>query len=240
MSRRRTGNDSTAVMARRAPAIVERDTEQEALWRKLDFYGTPPFAARAGAELVKRIDPHASTVWEPACGDGTMARCFEHYFLKVTASDIAPQGYGFQYDFLMGDPRGETIEWVVTNPPFGKAVEFLQHGLLVATRGVALLCRLAFLESVDRYAPLYTGATPLSVLAPFSERVPMQLGPWNPKCSSATAYAWFIFRKSEFPSSPTIIPIPPGTRARLSKPDDIRHFCRATDAPLLVDDAKSR
>lgn len=224
---------SRAVAEAHAPTIVEADDETRAKWRALDFFASPPWACRAGAELVRRIDPMAEDAWEPACGDGIMAECMRETFSGVHATDIHPQGYGLTLDFLAPTTCSYGVNWVMTNPPFGKAVEFLEKGLEVATRGVALLCRLAFLESVDRYAPLYTGRHPLAVLAPFSERVPMQLGPWNPKCSTATAYAWFIFLKERRSQDPVIWPIGPGTRARLSRPDDVRRFCAPSDAPLL-------
>ena len=62
-----------AVMAGRAPAAVEGDEALTALHRQLDYFPTPPWAARAGAELIRFVDPEARTIWEPACGDGHMA-----------------------------------------------------------------------------------------------------------------------------------------------------------------------
>lgn len=70
----------TAVMAQRAPRQVASDDARRRLWRQLDFYPTPPWAARAGAELISEIDPEAKTVWEPACGQGHMAEPLGEYF----------------------------------------------------------------------------------------------------------------------------------------------------------------
>ena len=44
-----------------------RDTSRDGV---LDYFPTPPWAARAGGELIRRLDPPARTCWEPACGDG--------------------------------------------------------------------------------------------------------------------------------------------------------------------------
>ena len=83
------------------------------------------------------------------------------------------------------------------------------------------------------------GLNPLAWAAPFSERVPMQLGPWNPQASSATAYSWFGFMKPEaryragIGERAVIIPIPPGTRARLTKPDDAQRFGTKANTPLF-------
>lgn len=226
---------SRAVQERRAAGEVETDDAKMAKWRARDFFATPPWASRAGAELVLGLDPSARSVWEPACGDGIMAECLAEYFQDVKSSDIEPtysEAFG-AVDFLRAPMSGDQCDWVITNPPFSDAAEFVRIGLRVARRGVALLCRLAFLESCPR-ADLHFGSTRLSVLAPFAERVCMQLGPWNPKCSSATAYAWFVYRAEHTIEQPAIIvPIMPGTRGRLSYESDIRRFVPAAAGSLL-------
>ena len=45
---------------------------------ELDYFPTPPWAARAGGELIKQIDPAAGSCWEPACGEGHMAFGLPH------------------------------------------------------------------------------------------------------------------------------------------------------------------
>lgn len=232
MSARNTPSGGRAVKENRAPAVVENDDAVIADWRRYDWFATPPFASRAGAELIRQIDPDARSAWEPACGDGIMAECLLPYFNKVMASDVAPRGYGDDIDFFVSGLTD--YDWLITNPPFNSAAEFVRRGLKVVRRGVAVLCRLAFLETVDRYALHFSGDHPLSVLAPFCERVPMQLGPWNPKCSTATAYAWFIYEKTIKRQAPIIMPIAPGARSRLSMPDDIRRFVKTkADAGLF-------
>lgn len=228
-----------AVMADHAPQTINSDDQQRARWRELDFYGTPPFASRAGAELIREIDPSARSAWEPACGDGIMAACIVPYFNLVLATDIEPQGYGDRCDFL--DPRAarEEVDWIITNPPFKHAAEFVRLGMERARCGVAVLCRLAFLETVDRYALHFQGQPGLAVLAPFCERVPMQLGPWAPDCSTATAYAWFVYRHGH-QGEPLIRAIPPGTRKRLSLPEDVRRFVRTASSPLFTHGETSR
>jgi hypothetical protein len=177
------------------------------------------------------------------------------YFSYVRATDIHDHGGGLQHgaplDFLSAEADGDDqFDWVVTNPPFGKAAEFVQAGLRRARRGVAILARTALLESAGRY-PLFFGAEGvkgtacLYALAPFFERVPMKLGEWDPKASTATAYAWFIWMQPEAAADmtsrtrrlinlrPEVWPIAPGTRERLSRPEDARLFGRKTPAPLL-------
>lgn len=224
-----------AVMQQRAPDEVEEDTPEQRLYRALGFFPTPPWGSRAGAEIIKRLDPLAQSAWEPACGQGHMAEPLKEYFRFVYASDIHSFGYGNVYDFLSTAEPARRVDWIVTNPPFKRAQDFLHHGLLCADRGVALLARLSWLESDDRYWDLYGDDNPnrMTVLCPFIERCSMQLGSWEPELSSATSYAWFIFMKGATPLPP--IPIRPGTKARLSRAEDIRRFATMASAPLFDD-----
>ncbi|MBX9707906.1 MAG: hypothetical protein K2X61_08250 [Caulobacteraceae bacterium] len=219
-------------MEGRAGAVVEGDDATTALYRALNFFPTPPWAGRAGGELVRQLDPAARSVLEPACGQGHMAGPLREGFPIVMASDVHDYGYGTVSDFL--NPGLDFVfqpDWVITNPPFAKAEAFVRRGLEVARRGVAVLCRLAFVESVGRY-PLMRE---MAVMAPFAERVPMQLGSWDPDLSSATAYAWFVWMKSnvvfESPlggaigmawsaQGALVRNIPPGTCERLTRADD--------------------
>lgn len=263
----------TAVMADRARGEVEADSAQVALWRALEFFPTPPWAARAGGELINAIDPPPEGqrwwAWEPACGEGHMAHGLADYFERVHATDIHDHGWDGQHgepaDFLALDDSHDQLDWIVTNPPFGLAAEFVAAGLRRARRGVAILARLALFESAGRY-PLFFADAPdgprpsasgppdptrpgrapgLYAIAPFFERVPMTLGRWDPKASTATAYAWFVWLQPRAAADiarrtrrfmgprPEVWPIAPGTRDRLTKPDDVRRFAKAGAAPLL-------
>ena len=204
----------------------------------LDFFPTPPWAARAGGELIKRLDPGAVNCWEPACGEGHMAHGLADYFPGgVLCSDIHGYGAGAVFDFLGPAPEAwpGAVDWVVTNPPFNLGEAFVRRGLEYATRGVAMLLRLNFLEGQTRYRLLY-GEHPVTVVAPFAERVPMTKGRWDPGASTATAYAWFVWIKG-VPPGPRLEPIPPGAKTRLSRPSDLQ-FARAQgDAPLFEGEA---
>ena len=239
-------------MEGRAGSVVEGDDDHTALMRELNYFPTPPWAARAGGELVRMLDPAARSAWEPACGGGHMALPLEAYFVDgVWRTDVhAHEGPGGAIrlgDFPRGDfdrERNPIVDWVITNPPFAKAEAFVQKGLTVARRGVAMLCRLAFTESVGRH-PLMTHK---ALTAPFAERVPMQLGSWNPDLSSATAYAWFVWLQPEaLAESPfrTAIEgawsmgatleriVPPGTCERLTRADDRVVFAGEAPDPQM-------
>lgn len=236
-----------SVMAARARGEVEGDSAEQALWRRVELFPTPPWAARAGGELITEIDPPGPAgwlAWEPACGQGHMAYGLQPYFRDVRCTDIHDHGadcLNFVGDFL--DPvfdSYEPVDWIVTNPPFGKAAEFVAAGLKRARRGVAILARTTFFESATRFSMFFNEAQRLHAFAPFFERVPMTLGRWDPKASTATAYAWFVWLKPEAVDSiggrgerPEVWPIPPGTRERLTQPYDARLFGAKGPGPLF-------
>ena len=228
-------NKSAAVVQQKAAKIQETDTPEQALHRALNYFPTPPWAARAGAEIIRELDPQAKVVWEPACGEGHMAEPLKEYFSTVHASDIHPHGYGDVADFLLLDTAPYQADWIITNPPFSHAAAFIQKGLRFSSRGVAMLLRVAFLEGAERYPLLYKSEYPLTVCSPFSERASMVLGQWDPDASSAVCMAWFFFRKfhSHRHEPPIIRPIGPGTESRLTKADDARRFAKMAPAPLF-------
>lgn len=185
----------------------------------LDDFPTPPWATRA---LVKHIlSPErvqSLTCLEPACGRGYMAKPLAEYFAEVSAADIHDYGFGKQRDFLSGPIEANSYDWVVTNPPFRLAEEFILRSLLVARVGVAILARTVFLESVGRYNGIYSKSPP-AIFAQFSERVPMVRGRVDKKASTATGYAWFVWQKSSENMTPQLAWVPP-CRKTLERPDD--------------------
>ena len=177
-----TQNTSHAVMAqRREPA------------HSLDFFPTPPWATRALCEWLGKLDAlHRRSCWDPACGAGDMARPLAEYFREVHASDIHDYDYGFRCDFLLTGGPPKRTDWIITNPPFRLAEQFASTARPLASHGVALLVRTAFLESASRYESLFSTAPPTDILQ-FVERVPMFKGHLNRSGSTATAYCWLVW-----------------------------------------------
>lgn len=232
-------NKSAAVRQQKAAKVQVEDTPEQALHRALNYFPTPLWGTRAGAEILREIDPEARSIWEPACGEGHMAEVLKEYFPTVVATDIHDHGYpgsGVE-DFLLIDDaphNADKIDWVMSNPPFEHAAEFIRRGLIFARRGVAMLLRVAFLEGTERYPLLYESENPLTLCAPFIERLPMVLGEYDPDASSAVCMAWFFFQKGLGGNSgPLIRPIPPGTKARLYRKEDVRRFAKLAPAPLF-------
>ena len=178
-------NTSHAVMAQRREAMDSAD----------DF-PTPPWATRALIEHV--LDDKSSLkklrCLEPACGAGHMAKVLTEYFREVRCADAYNYGYAPVCDFLTSSYKENEYDWVITNPPFRLAEEFVLRAINVARVGVAILARTVFLESVGRYKSIYSTCPP-SRFAQFVERVPMVKGRLDIKATTATGYAWFVWGK---------------------------------------------
>lgn len=101
---------------------------------KDDFYPTPPEPTRAflAAEIDRLRD--FPMIWEPAAGDGAMAREMHSLGMSTYCSDLIDRGCGAEicdfYDFGRAPARA-----IVTNPPFGECgwgngkARWLKHAL---------------------------------------------------------------------------------------------------------------
>lgn len=175
----------------------------------LDFFPTPPWATRALCEwlIANGCSLSNKTAWEPACGEGHMVRPMSEYFQFVLSTDVHDYGFGDVCDFLFPNDYSESDwDWLIFNPPFRLAELFIQRALSIATEGVAVLVRTAFLESEGRHRKLFS-KNPPSAVVQFSERVIMskgicrdpsipfwdeRAGKWR-KPSTATAYCWIVW-----------------------------------------------
>lgn len=222
-------NRSSAVMQQRAEA---HDS--------LDDFPTPPWATRALMDILEGQGEalHLQHVWEPACNRGHMARVLAERFDTLYATDVHDYGWPRQdavEDFLIDwitDDRA--ADWIITNPPFRLAEDFITHGLRLARRGVAVLLRSSFLEGQGRFERLFR-ETPPTLVCPFVERVVMWKGvlldpevpvfrvndrrPEVKKPTSATSYAWLVWMKGAPAHHPKLIWVPPH-RAALTRPGD--------------------
>ncbi len=202
-------NRSTAVMNRRVEAP-----------ESLDYFPTPPWATRALCRhILEPADWLSRSVWEPACGEGHMARPLGEFFDLCMASDIYPYGHGAICDFLGGLHQAEhaPADWIVTNPPFNLGEAFVLRALSLARCGVAIFCRTNFAESEGRYTRLFT-PYPTSAEAIFVERVNIVKGRLDRRASNATSYSWFVWRRDHV--GPTLRLRVPPCRAALERDED--------------------
>jgi hypothetical protein len=219
-------NISSAVMAQR------REPPDS-----LDDFPTPPWATRAcvrhvlGAGLGIHADAlRRARVSEPACNRGRMADPLKETFGTVQMSDVYDYGVGAEErDFLMRS-RWYDVEWVVTNPPFNAAADFVERALEVAGTGVAIFARTAFSEGAARWRRLWRDRPP-TVIGFHAERVILTKGrvrdpglrywdagaaKWR-RPSTATAYAWFVWVKGAAARAPVWIP---PCRVEMERPGD--------------------
>jgi hypothetical protein len=201
-------NTSHAVMAQRTEALDS-----------LDDFPTPPWATRALIEHVigDLKATKTESCLEPACGRGHMSKVLKEYFGKVQSSDIHDYGYSAIADFRSAAIPENSFDWVITNPPFKAGEEFVSKSLAIARKGVAMLVRTVFIESVGRYERLFNSIPPYA-FAQFVERVPMVKGRVDKKASTATGYGWLVWRKDRSDAT-RLLWIPP-CRKKLEKLND--------------------
>ena len=109
-----------------------------------DFYPTQEPLSEAVPQL-EELGPRA---WEPACGDGRLARVLVGAGVQVVATDLLAWGYGRPgVDFLR--TRRLLAPVIVTNPPFSLWHEFAAHAVSLRPRLVVLLGRLLLQEGAQ-------------------------------------------------------------------------------------------
>jgi hypothetical protein len=198
--------------ANRSAAVMQQRIEPP---DSLDYFPTPPWATRALCKFLKTElgeDLTRQHAWEPACGEGHMARPLAEYFQSTTESDCHPyrdDGTMIVLDFLL-EPISVPIDWIVTNPPFQLGEQFIHRARRLARRGVAMFVRSAFTESGGRYRRLFApDKAPPAFVLQFVERVVLlkgrliQSGAPDPfsldedghprRASSATSYCWLVW-----------------------------------------------
>lgn len=85
---------------------------------KNDFYPTPPEATNAHLRFLNL--PKDTVIWEPAAGEGDMVQAIWNWGYITLGTDIQ-----FGYDFLT-EPM-KPCDWIITNPPFSLAEEFIKR-----------------------------------------------------------------------------------------------------------------
>ena len=164
--------------------------------KKSDFYETPYTLTRKFLD-VEYFNKN-STVCEPACGGGAITRVLKEHWEddKVTAYD---QETNFLWE------TGE-YDYIVTNPPFSIAFEFIQRAKLVAKSKFAFLLPLSYLHGKKRFDEIYSDRTyGLEKVYVFT-RYPMlgeslrEDGKYN---TGMMVYAWYVWTNG-YSGLPTI------------------------------------
>lgn len=247
------GNTSSAVRQQRRKKSAPRE---------LDYFPTPPFATRTFCEWLAEFGyqtyfdvsyTQQLDVWEPACGEMHMSKALSEFFANVRTSDVHKYNDVHELmDFpLLGRFEPDCTDWVITNPPFTLAEEFIEAGLIAARKGVAMLVRTAFLEGQGRFHDLFNVNPPTYILQ-HTERVLMlenrliksgDIDPCtNKPVSTATAYCWLVWLVDD-EHEKTIFEWLPPSRSMLERPDDYPVYnsdeFEPAPTPLLEGDKKS-
>lgn len=156
-----------------------------------DYYATEPRAV----ELLLEQETFSPVIWEPACGEGHIAKVLKAHGYKVFESDLVDRGYGLTgLDFLEEAANGTLREDIITNPPYKYAKEFVEKALEMVADGhkVAMFLKLTFLEGQGR-RELFRKYPPQTVYVSSARLRCGKNGDFYG--SSAVAYAWYVWVK---------------------------------------------
>ncbi len=168
-----------------------------------DFYATNPADTTAFLDLIdKEYVLNGKHILEPSAGQGHILHVLQNRYptSKTVGRDLVDRGADdvvAGVDFLK-DNDPEKFDFVITNPPFNIAREFIDKSL---EKGdvVFIFAKLQFLEGKARKEWFTT--VPLKYVYVYSYRA----NPWRngesrdengKKWSSTMAFAWYVFDKS--------------------------------------------
>jgi hypothetical protein len=137
-----------------------------------EWYVEPAWCVNAMANVIDL----PGTIWDPACGMGTIPEVFRTRGKETWATDLIDRGYEAMHsavDFLSIDPvRVRDLQpdllpdrySIVTNPPFNLAEAFVRHAMQMPNvQKVVIVQQLKFLASQRRWR-LYHEFPPSEVL----------------------------------------------------------------------------
>lgn len=177
-----------------------------------DFYPTPAGVTRA---LLRRVDL-TGRVLECCSGEGHISNELARHapgIADLITNDLDPR---FDADLTRdaADPafwrEVGPVDWIVSNPPFDRALDIVEQAVTHARIGVAMLLRISFLEPTEhgRTARVAADGRPMPAQrprAPFLEANPPHRLLICPRISftgdgrtdSATV-AWFVWYRQSY------------------------------------------
>lgn len=190
---------------------------------------TPPWAARAGMEfIVDRIydgDPaplKTMSVLEPCANRGYFAEAIRPWFKEVRTGDILDYGYPLTeglWNFADNPPQ-KRYDWVITNPPFNRAIDFVRNALSVADKGAAIFIRFTWGAKHER-GKLFR-SHPVRYYAAYEDRVNTWHGKISRETKSPVESAWVVWTHplSEGSAEPPLSRIVKGKRKQWERKGD--------------------
>lgn len=159
-----------------------------------DYYATDPKAV----DLLLEQENFAPIIWEPACGEGHIAKTLQAHGYATVNTDLVERGFGQGgIDFLCKDYMSNFDGDIVTNPPYKYAREFVETALSIVKEGhkVAMFVKLTFLEGQAR-RELFRLNPPKTVYVSSARLECGKNGEFTG--SSAVAYCWIVWQKGHY------------------------------------------
>jgi hypothetical protein len=176
--------------------------------RGFDQFDTPPIAL----ETLFAHEPLLAglkTVCEPFCGLGNLVTAIRQRGLIVHASDIQDRGCpdSIVLDFLDMTERPPDCHTLLSNPPYGIAMNSLEHAWALGFRLVVFLLPPSFLFTADRFERLHKRGHLCRVHA-LAERLQgmHDANFTGKKASQSQTHAWFVFDR-DYCGPATINPV---------------------------------
>lgn len=175
-----------------------------------DFYATNPADTEAFLKIIdKEYNLKDAEILEPSAGAGHITGVLQERYStsNIVGRDLVDRGnptIESGVDFLNTN-RDEHFDYVITNPPFAIAREFINKSLEIGDK-VFIFAKLQFLEGRARKD--WFATVPLKYVYVYSYRA----NPWRngqstddngKKWSSTMAFAWYVFDK-DYQGEPVI------------------------------------
>ena len=154
-----------------------------------DFYNTP-YSMTEHLLRVEQFDKRLS-VCEPATGNDGITRVLQKHWnpSRITA-------YDRERDFFTDT---DDYDYIITNPPFSKAIEFIHHAQQRAKTKFCLLLPLNYLHGKQRHEQVYKdNPYGLSKVYVFTRSLLMSDEPLREDGktkSGMLVFAWYVFEK---------------------------------------------
>lgn len=164
-----------------------------------DYYATAPKDTQAFLDVVKsEYDLNGKAILEPAGGEGHIVRVLNDNYpnSNVVSTDLIDRGSDLVIggvDFLKS--RFKHYDYIITNPPFNIAKDFVDKSLQVADVSF-IFAKLQLLEGKSRKD--WFKDVPLKYVYVYSYRA----SPWRngeefdengKRWASTMAFAWYVF-----------------------------------------------
>lgn len=186
-----TGN-SHSVFKQLGSSHHAKDGERE----PNDYYATDPRAV----EWLLQLENFDSNIWEPACGEGHIAKVLIDAGHNVLSTDLIDRGFGDkQLNFIAKTNKDVFDGDIITNPPYKYATEFIVKALELLPEGkkVAMFLRVQFMEGKGRKS-LFEIHPPKTIYVSSSRLNCAKNGDFaalRNTGGSPIAYAWYVWEK---------------------------------------------